>query len=396
MKNPKSQALDAVTHQPSEVDRRTFLMATALPCLATCAFAAAAPHARGLVAAPPAENDAQFTVEAKFYEKLAHKKIKCKLCPRECVIDDRERSYCGVRENRGGTYYSLVHSRVCAAHIDPIEKKPLFHFLPGTMAFSVATAGCNVNCKFCQNWEISQVRPEQVRSSYMPPQDLAGLAKQYQCPSIAYTYSEPVVFHEYMMDAADAGHALGVKSVAISGGYIQQEPLKKWCRTLDAVKVDLKGFSEKFYKDVVNGELKPVLETLVTVRKQGTWLEIVCLVIPTLNDGDAEFKDLAHWVKSNLGPDVPVHFTRFYPEYLLTNLPPTPVATLDRAKAIADAEGLHYVYVGNVPDHPGENTFCPKCGRVIIQRLGFTIEQSHLKKGKCGYCGLVIPGVWSA
>jgi pyruvate formate lyase activating enzyme len=350
-----------------------------------------------LNAAPSAADDeAQFTREAQFYEKLQYKKIKCKLCPRECVIDDRERGYCGARENHGGKYYTLVHSRVCTAHIDPIEKKPLFHFLPGTMAFSIATAGCNVNCKMCQNWEISQVRPEQVRSTFVSPSDLAGYAKQNECPSIAYTYSEPVVFYEYVCDAANAGHAEGIKSVVISGGYIQQDPVKKWCREVDAIKIDLKGFSEKFYKEVVNGELKPVLDALVNIKQQGTWTEIVSLVIPTLNDSDAEFKAEARWVKANLGPDVPVHFTRFHPEYLLTNLPPTSVETLERAKAIADAEGLHYVYIGNVPGHPAENTYCPRCRRVVVERTGFTVGSVHLKKGKCTFCGQSIPGIWSA
>ena len=370
--------------------------AATLPCLAGCGLASAAPSSLGLpLLLPASDPDAQFTIEARYYEKLEHKKIKCKLCPRECVIDDRERGYCGARENRGGTYYTLVHSRVATAHIDPIEKKPLFHFLPGTAAFSIATAGCNVNCKFCQNWEISQVRPEQVRSTYMPPRDLAALAKQYQCPSIAYTYSEPVIFYEYVTDSADAGHAQNVRSVVISGGYIQQEPLKKWCHNVDAIKIDLKSFSEKFYKEVVKGELKPVLETLVTIRRQGTWTEIVYLVIPTLNDSDAEFKAAAQWVKANLGPDVPVHFTRFHPEYLLTNLPDTPVESLERAKAIADAEGLHYVYVGNVPGHPAQNTYCPKCRRIVVERQGYTIGEIHLKKGKCGFCGQMIPGIWT-
>src|SRR3974377_590959 len=209
------------------MDRREFLFTAALPCL---------------LSAKPADADAQFIVEARFYEKLPYKKIKCKLCPRECVIDDHERGYCGVRENRGGTYYTLVVSRICSPQTDPIEKKPLFHFQPGALAFSVATAGCNVNCKMCQNWDISQSRPEQVRSTYLPPKDLATLAQQNRCPAIAYTYSEPVVFYEYMRDAADAGHSLGIKSVVISGGFIQQDPLKKLCQGVDAIKVDLKGF----------------------------------------------------------------------------------------------------------------------------------------------------------
>ncbi len=333
--------------------------------------------------------------EAQFYEKQPNRKIKCKLCPRECVIDDRERGYCGVRENRGGTYYTLVHSRVATAHIDPIEKKPFFHFKPGALAFSIATAGCNVNCKFCQNWEISQVRPEQVRGDYAPPQSIAATAQRYACGAIAYTYSEPVIFLEYVLDCAEAGHALGTPSVVVSNGFIQQEPLKKLCARVDAIKVDLKSFSPKYYKEVVNGELKPVLDALVTMRKLGAWTEIVYLVVPTLNDNEREFRDLARWMRQNLGTDVPVHFTRFHPEYLLKNLPPTPVETLERAKKIADAEGLRFVYIGNVPGHPAENTYCPKCRRLLIERTGYTITQNRLKKGKCPQCSTVIPGVWS-
>ncbi|MGD1156437.1 MAG: AmmeMemoRadiSam system radical SAM enzyme [Terriglobia bacterium] len=382
------------------VDRRAFLKAASLPCLAACSGALvgaplAAPLFAGPLVAPAVENDAQFIREAKFYEKLPYKKIKCKLCPRECVIDDQERGYCGVRENRGGTYYTLVHSRVVTAHIDPIEKKPFFHFLPGAEAFSVATAGCNVNCKMCQNWDISQVRPEQVRSTYVPPDRLTALARQNNCPVIAYTYSEPVIFLEYVLDCAQAVRAAGVRSVVVSGGYIQTDPLNQLCARVDAIKIDLKAYSEKFYKEVVNGELKPVLEALVTLRKNGTWNEIVYLVVPTLNDGDSEFRGLARWIKSELGPDVPLHFSRFHPEYLLKNLPPTPLETLERAKAIADAEGLHYVYIGNVPGHPAESTYCPHCRRKVVERTGYTIAGIHLHHGKCQYCQTPIPGVWT-
>jgi len=362
------------------VNRRVFLGTAALPCFAARAASA----------------DAQFTREARFYEKLPYKKIRCKLCPRECVIDDRERGYCGVRENRGGTYYTLVHSRVCAAHVDPIEKKPFFHFLPGSMAFSVATAGCNVNCRMCQNWDISQSRPEQVNSTYLPPERLAALAQQSRCPAIAYTYSEPVIFLEYVLDSAEAGRAAGVKSAVVSGGYIQEEPLRQMCRRVDAIKIDLKAFSEKFYKEVVNGELMPVLKTLAAIRKSGVWNEIVYLVIPGLNDSEPEFRALAKWVKAELGPDVPLHFTRFHPEYLLKNLPPTPISTLERAKAIADAEGLHYCYIGNVPGHPAENTYCPKCRRAVVERAGMSLRSISLDRGRCRYCKQPIPGLWEA
>lgn len=393
---PRDSVLASLARMAArEHDRRAFLKAASIPCLAACASSCLAGlPGIALGASTAKDGDSRYIVEAQFYEKLPYKKTRCKLCPRECVIDDRERGYCGVRENRGGNYYTLVHSRVCAAHVDPMEKKPLFHFHPGTLAFSIATAGCNVNCKMCQNWEISQSRPEQVRNVFLPPKDLANMAVQNKCPSIAYTYNEPVVYYEFVRDAAEAAHAAGVKSVVITGGYIQQEPLKKLCPSVDAIKVDLKGYSEKFYKEVVNGELKPVLDALVTIRKLGTWCEIVYLVVPTLNDTDAEFRGLAQWVKSNLGADVPVHFTRFYPQYLLKNLPPTPIETLDRAKAIGDAEGLHYVYVGNVPGHPAESTYCPKCRRVIVERTGLTVQAIHLRKGKCEYCQTVIPGVW--
>jgi pyruvate formate lyase activating enzyme len=278
--------------------------------------------------------------------------------------------------------------------VDPIEKKPFFHFLPGVLAFSLATAGCNVNCKFCQNWEISQAKPEELPATYLPPDRVASLAKQNQCPAVAFTYSEPTVFNEFVTDAADAARTQGLKSVVVSNGFIQQAPLKKLCRHVDAIKIDLKAFSPSYYRDVVNGELQPVLDTLVTVRKQAGWMEIVHLVVPTLNDRDTEFRDLARWIKSNLGPEVPIHFTRFQPLYLLKNLPPTPVETLERAKAIADAEGLHYVYIGNVPGHPAENTYCPKCRRLLIERAGFTVTQVHIRKGKCEYCQNAIPGIW--
>ena len=381
----------------SPLDRRSFLKCA----LVSGAALSARDFAQPLVAIPSSavpqkQDDSRFTFEAKFYQKLQNKKIKCKLCPRECTVGDRERGYCGVRENRGGAYYTLVHSRVCAAHIDPIEKKPLFHYLPGTLAFSLATAGCNVNCKFCQNWDISQVRPEQVPAEYAPPKLVADLAKQYHCPTIAYTYSEPVVFSEYLMDAADAGHEAGIRSVVVSNGYMQEEALKTAYGKMDAVKIDLKAFSESYYKDVVIGELKPVLDALVTLRKMGKWTEIVYLVVPTLNDSDSEFRGLARWIKANLGVDVPVHFTQFHPEYLLKNLPITPVPTLERAKAIADAEGLHYVYIGNVPGHPAENTYCPKCRRMLVERVGLTARQMLIRKGACPFCQQPIPGVWHA
>jgi len=383
--------IEIIDSMPSlnQMDRRDFLK---LGCLAGCALTI--PSALLSDNSFP-EEEQKFIIEARYYEKLPHKKIKCKLCPKECVIDDRERGYCGVRENREGTYYSLVYSRPCTYHADPIEKKPLFHFHPGSLAFSIATAGCNVNCKFCQNWQISQSRPEQIRSIYMTPEKTAELAKRNNSISIAYTYSEPTIFYEYMMDTAIAGHAKDIKSVVVTAGYIQQKPLIELCKNVDAIKVDLKAFSEKYYNDIVNGELKPVLDSLLTMKKMNVWTEIVYLVVPTLNDSEKEFTDLCKWIKQYLGTDVPVHFTRFHPQYLLKNLPVTPVRTLDKAKEIADAEGLQYVYVGNVPGHEAESTYCPKCNKVVVNRVGYTIREINIKNNKCTFCDSEIAGIWN-
>ena len=392
MKFQEPDLIDQIPDQfGNRINRRDFIKTgTMLSCAVLCPVFLSA----GKSFAATDSDDSRFIREASYYEKLDHKKIRCLLCPRECVVDDRERGYCGVRENRGGTYYTLVYARPCTYHIDPIEKKPLFHFYPGSIAFSIATAGCNLNCKFCQNWQISQVTPEQVQSIYLPPKETARAAAQNNCVSIAYTYSEPTIFYEYMFDTVDAGHKENVKSVVITAGYIKQEPLEKLCNNVDAIKVDLKAFSDKYYQDVVKGELKPVLDSLVTMKKLNVWTEIVYLVVPTMNDGDQELKDLAKWIKTNLGRDVPVHFTRFHPQYILKNLPPTPLDTLEKAKAIADAEGLNFVYIGNVPGHDAENTHCPKCKEIVIRRIGFNILENHIKNGKCGYCNNQIPGMF--
>ncbi len=340
------------------------------------------------------QGEGRFVTEARFYEKLPNRRIRCTLCPRACVVGDGQRGHCGVRENRDGALYSLVYGRVCTAHADPVEKKPLFHYLPGTLAFSLATAGCNVHCKFCQNWEISQARPEQIAAEYMPPRQVVKLAMQCQCPTIAYTYSEPVVFSEFLMDTADAGHETGIRSIVVSNGYMQTPAVRAAYGKMDAVKIDVKAFSASYYRNVVAGQLKPVLETLVTLRGMGKWFEMVYLIVPTLNDSDAELSGLARWVNANLGPDVPLHFTQFHPEYRMKELQVTPVATLERAKAIADAEGLQYVYIGNVPGHPAEHTYCPQCRRMLVQRDGFEIRQMLIQRGSCPYCGHSIPGIW--
>jgi pyruvate formate lyase activating enzyme len=334
-------------------------------------------------------------VEARHFKQLPERKVECTLCPRSCLVDDTERGYCGVRENKEGTYYTLVHSRPCTYHVDPIEKKPLFHFLPGTTAFSLSTAGCNVECRFCQNWEISQTRPEQIRSLKLSPKEIVRLTRNQRAPTIAYTYGEPVVFWEYMVDCAAEGAKEGIRSVMISNGYIQAEPMKQALEFLDAVKIDLKAFTEKFYKELVSGELRPVLDTLELLAASGCWFEIVHLTIPKHNDDPEDIRRLSRWVKAELGDHVPIHFTRFYPQYKLKNHPPTAPATLDRCRQIAIAEGLKYVYSGNVPMSPGENTLCPACDELLIRRYGYRIGEMKIRNGKCAKCGEPIPGVWS-
>jgi pyruvate formate lyase activating enzyme len=241
--------------------------------------------------------------ESMYYKKLENLRIECEICPRKCKVADLERGYCGNKENRDGKYYTLVYSRPCSVHVDPIEKKPLFHYLPGTPALSIATAGCNIECKFCQNWQISQFRPEQVRNFDLPPEEIVRLAREHKAPTIAYTYSEPVVFYTYMYDTAKLAKQEGIGSVMISNGYITEEPLVELCKELSAVKVDLKAFTEKFYKEICSGELKPVLEGLETLKKIGIWYEIVVLIVPTLNDGGQEIREMSMWIIPSISPD---------------------------------------------------------------------------------------------
>ncbi|MFQ6099240.1 MAG: AmmeMemoRadiSam system radical SAM enzyme, partial [Armatimonadota bacterium] len=322
---------------------------------------------------------------AQFFDRLAHKRVKCVLCPKECEVGDRERGYCGVRENVGGEYYTLVWAEAAAVNVDPIEKKPLFHFLPGSTAFSIATVGCNMDCKDCQNWDISQTRPEQFENAiHLPPASVCAYAQRYRSPVIAYTYSEPVVFYEYMYDTAVEGRRRGLRSVMISNGYIQKEPMSKLLKTLDAVKIDLKGFRDDFYKTYCIGTLQPVLDTIRLVHESGVWLEIVYLVVPTLNDQPGPIREMCEWLVKTVGRDVPLHFSRFHPDYQLKNLPPTPYATLERCRRIAMEAGLRYVYLGNVPHSDAENTRCPKCKKVVVERNGYMVLSNKVRGGKCG------------
>ena len=374
------------------VSRRTFLRT-----VGAGAGAAWGAGVLGLSAAGQSELPQPQTAvhDALWFERLDDKAVRCDLCPRQCIVGEDERGYCGVRENRGGDYKTLVYGALCSLNVDPIEKKPLFHYLPGTMALSAATAGCNMECKFCQNWRVSQYRPEQVESIVVPPENLVRMALARRTPTIAYTYTEPVEFSEYMHDAAALGRPQGVGSVMISNGYICEEPLRQLCQHLTAVKVDLKAFTERFYVEQCAAHLEPVLDALGVLRDVGIHTEVVVLLVPTLNDSPEEIRQMARWLMEHMGPDVPVHFSRFYPMYRIKNLPPTPVETLDRARKVALDAGLRYVYVGNVPFHEGESTYCPSCNKAVIRRVGYNVDASGLRDGACGACGQKIPGVWS-
>jgi pyruvate formate lyase activating enzyme len=317
------------------------------------------------------------------------------VCARACAIAPGERGHCQTRENREGTIHTLTYARACAVGLDPVEKKPFFHVLPGAMAFSIATPGCNLHCRCCQNWEIAQARPEDVPTRELPPEAVVSTARERKAPLVACTYTEPTISAEYVTDVAAAGRRAGVRTLVVSNGYLQEAPLAALCREIAAFKVDLKGFDAGFYRMHTGGELAHVQDTLRRLRRHGTWTEIVTLVIPTQNDSEAETRALARFVRDELGPDVPLHFTRFHPAWRLRNLPPTPVATLERCRRAAMDEGLHFVYLGNVPGHPGENTYCPGCGRVLVRRVGMATVENHLAAGACPDCRRRIPGLWS-
>jgi len=327
--------------------------------------------------------------------KHKEKYVKCLLCARECLIKDGDRGQCRARINVNGTLRSLVYGYPVTVHTDPIEKKPFYHFLPGASAFSLATSGCPLKCRFCQNWEISQSRPEDFPGDIIPPEKIVREAVKSAAPVIAFTYNEPTVFTEYLTDIARISRKQNFRNVLISCGFMNPEPLTEMCSVLDAIKIDLKGFGKDFYRQVCDAELEPVLRSIRQIAKSGVHLEIVNLVVPTLNDSELMLRDLAAWIVGELGPDVPVHFTRFHPDYQMLNLPPTPVASLERAYQIAKAAGIRYPYIGNVPGHPGNHTHCPGCGKAVILRTGFFVTEKHLKEGRCGYCNERIAGVWT-
>ncbi|HIC92907.1 MAG TPA: AmmeMemoRadiSam system radical SAM enzyme [Anaerolineae bacterium] len=332
--------------------------------------------------------------EAMLYEKLGDNRVRCNLCAHRCVIKEGKRGVCLVRENRGGTLYSLVYGRAVSQAVDPVEKKPLFNFYPGTTAFSVATVGCNFRCQFCQNWEISQaVREEHlIMGREVSPEQLVANAKRYGSRSIAYTYTEPTVFFEYTYDTAKLAHEAGIANIYVTNGYMTAEMLEAFHPYLDAANVDLKG-DDEFYRQLCGARLQPVLDSLKKMKELGIWVEVTTLIIPTYNDDEEGLRRIAEFIAQELGPETPWHVSRFYPHYRMLNVPPTPIATLDRARQIGLEAGLRYVYQGNVPGSEGENTFCPGCGRVVIGRFGYRIMEYHIENGRCAYCGAQIAGV---
>ncbi|NWF86977.1 AmmeMemoRadiSam system radical SAM enzyme [Candidatus Bathyarchaeota archaeon] len=332
--------------------------------------------------------------EAMFYEKLERNMVRCYLCSHHCRISEGKRGICGVRENINGTLYSLVYGKLIASAVDPVEKKPLFHFLPGSSAYSIATVGCNFSCLNCQNYDISQMpKPNKpIYGEEVSPEEVVEAAKRYKCESIAYTYTEPTIFFEYAYDIAKLAKKEGIKNIFVSNGYITEEALREIAPYLDANNIDLKSFSDEFYRKVCRARLEPVLNSIRLHREFNIWIEITTLVIPSLNDSEENFRKIAEFIK-NLDENIPWHVSAFYPAYKLTDLPPTQIETLDKARRIGLETGLKYVYQGNVPGE-GENTLCPSCGKVLIKRSGYIVLKYSVKDSECPHCGAKIDGIW--
>ncbi len=334
--------------------------------------------------------------KAMFWEPADNKRVHCGLCRFRCQIAEGQRGLCGVRENRDGILYSLVYGLSIAERIDPIEKKPLFHFYPGSLSFSVATAGCNFRCLHCQNYQISQLprgASHAIGGHPLAPGEIVRRAREGNCRTIAYTYTEPTIFFEYAYDTAVLARRAGLKNIFVSNGYTTSEALEAIAPYLDGANVDLKGFSEEFYREVAGATLNGVLETLCDYKRLGIWLEVTTLLIPGRNDRESELRKMAAFIADELGVDTPWHVTAFYPTYRLTDAPPTPPATLRKARRIGQEAGLRYVYTGNIPGEEGESTFCPACGELVVERRGFRLGRRALRQGACAACGEKIAGV---
>jgi pyruvate formate lyase activating enzyme len=321
--------------------------------------------------------------------------VECELCPKGCRIAAGQSGDCRIRINLDGRLIASTFGLPSAVHLDPIEKKPLFHFLPGSPILSLATVGCNLHCKFCQNWEMSQQNPEEAEAFPLAPTDVVAMARRKRSPAIAYTYTEPLVFYEYTLATSRLARERNLRNVLVTAGYLNRDPLADMYRAVDASNTDLKSFDDGFYRSVCGATLEPVLAGLVLAKEMNVWLEVTNLIVPGLNDDLDLIARMCRWMLRNLGPDTPLHFSRFQPRHLMQDLPPTPGETLARARQIARAEGLHYVYVGNVPGEPGESTECPSCGAMLVSRVGFHSEIVDLEQGRCRRCHTAIAGVWT-
>ncbi len=319
---------------------------------------------------------------------------KCLICPNECVLQEGETGDCRSRVNYKGKIYSIAYGNPCSLHVDPIEKKPLYHFLPESRTFSIAVAGCNLACLNCQNWQISQVSPKETRNYDLMPDQVYAQADYYKCKSIAYTYSEPIAFYEYFLDSSKIAHEHGMKNVMVSAGYINKKPLHEVAKYIDAANIDLKSFDDEIYARLNAGALQPVLDTLKILKDEGVWLEITNLIVPEWTDNMDMIREMCQWLYKNGFDDTPLHFSRFSPLYKLTHLPSTPVSALNQAYKIAKEEGIKYVYIGNVPGSNAQNTICPNCKKVVLERKGYQILQNNIVNSKCKYCGNSVSGVW--
>ena len=333
--------------------------------------------------------------EAYHYRQLGDN-VQCLVCPNECLLEPDDRGICRNKVNKNGKLYTIAYGNPCSVHIDPIEKKPLYHFLPTSSVFSIATAGCSFRCLNCQNWSISQFQPEELNNIDLMPDSVVATAASNSCQSIAYTYSEPVSFYEYMLDTSKIAKEKGIKNVWVTNGYINDAPLNDLCKYIDAANVDLKSFSDSIYQKLNSGTLQPVLNTLKTLAKNNVWFEITNLIIPSWTDDIDMIKEMCEWLVKNNLEHHPLHFSRFSPMYKLTHLPPTSVSLLKNAKNIAEKAGMKYVYIGNVPGEKAQNTYCPRCNELIIERIGYKVTINNLNDGLCGRCGEYIAGVWKA
>jgi pyruvate formate lyase activating enzyme len=338
-------------------------------------------------------NQDEFSIEALYYVSTP-KGLKCQLCPNDCTMKEGEESDCRTRINRAGILECIAYGNPCAVHIDPIEKKPLYHFLPSSKTLSIATAGCNLACLNCQNWEISQSSPLKTKNYKLMPEEVVKKCLDNNCSSIAYTYSDPIVFYEYVLDTAKIARQEHIKNIIVSAGYINEKPLREWCKYIDAANIDLKSFSNNIYEMLNAGTLEPVLNTIKILREEEVWLEITNLIVPNWTDDLDMIKKMCDWLYDNEFENIPLHFSRFFPQFKLMDLPPTPIDILLKAKQIAVESGIHFVYIGNAPETGNTTTNCPNCNAILVERIGYSVQHMNIANNQCPFCGQTVHGTW--